>query len=70
MRATIEAHNQSAIEQVMQTLGTTNPSVAVNYIINHYRLGQSGAVPVLNAPISQTPLVQPIEDFAGIEDWG
>jgi Tfp pilus assembly protein FimV len=69
MRATIEAHNQAAIEQVMQALGTANPSVAVNYIINHYRLGQSGSIPTPQGPVNQAPVSQSIDDFAVIEDW-
>jgi hypothetical protein len=42
MRATIEPHNQPAIAALMEQLGTNNPSVAVNFIINAYRLGQQG----------------------------
>jgi hypothetical protein len=69
MRATIETHNQAVIERIMQTLGTTNPSVAVNYIINYYQLGQSGGLPVPQPLTIPPPTAQPIDDFAGIEDW-
>lgn len=67
MRATIEAHNQAAIEQVMQILGTTNPSVAVNYVINHYRLGQSETTP--NSKPTTIQPSAPIDDFSCVEDW-
>ena len=68
MRATIETHNQPAIERIMQTVGTTNPSVAVNYIINSYQLGQVGN-PAPQVSTNQPPVPQPIDDFAVIEDW-
>lgn len=49
MRTTIEPHNQPAIAALMEQLGTTNPSVAVNFIIHSYRVGQ---------PASPTPAVK------------
>jgi hypothetical protein len=42
MRATIEPHNQPAIAALMEQLGTINPSIAVNFIINVYRTGNPG----------------------------
>jgi hypothetical protein len=42
MRATIEPHNQPAIAALMEQLGTTNPSIAVNFVINIYRTGDHG----------------------------
>ena len=63
MRATIEPHNQPAIAALMEQLGTTNPSIAANYIINAYRLGQQGTP---SAAIKQ-PAKDDDIDLSGLE---
>lgn len=63
MRATIEPHNQPAIAALMEQLGTTNPSIAVNFIINAYRLGQQSTP---NVAIKQ-PAKDDDIDLSGLE---
>jgi hypothetical protein len=63
MRATIEPHNQPAIAALMEQLGTTNPSIAVNFIINSYRTGHQG---IPNAAIKQPAKDDPL-DLSGLE---
>jgi hypothetical protein len=65
MRATIDKHNEPLVARVMETLGTDNPSVAVNYLLNHYAMGGNSQSPP--AP----PKTQAADDYGlTFEDWG
>jgi hypothetical protein len=64
MRATIEPHNQAAITALMEQFGTTNPSVAVNFIIHLYRTGQQAT------PIGNTAKPAAADGFDDVADWG
>lgn len=66
MRATIEAHNIPEITKIMEQLGTTNPSVAMNFIIHCYRTGKPESK-VIDQPVQA--IAEPFDEL-NIEDWG
>ncbi|MGI0495101.1 hypothetical protein ACN4EG_25230 [Alkalinema pantanalense CENA528] len=69
MRATIEPHNHDTIAAIMEQLGTSNPSVAVNFVIHCYRVGTTVQKP-LGEPKPQPVSMPAIDDFDDIPDWG
>jgi hypothetical protein len=65
MRANIEAHHQPDIQALMVQLGTTNPSVAVNFIVSLWRTGPTVPPPSKPSPASPSPAAAPAQDKKG-----